>query len=84
LKLADFENDVEDVIVERGKKYFQMGHVLTIDEIEKDEYIIEVEGSEDYMVEVTFTGPDNHVMTYCNCPYEWGSIANIKLQHYWR
>lgn len=57
MKLSDFEENVEDVILDRGKNYFRQGHVGMIDEIVKNQYIVEVEGSEYYTVEINLISP---------------------------
>lgn len=72
MKLSNFEEYVEGVIVKRGKNYFQQGYVGDIDEIVKNQFIVEVEGSECYTVEINLTHPDMFVESYCNCPYDWG------------
>jgi uncharacterized Zn finger protein len=79
LKLSNFEKYVDDVILERGMQYFHQGHVETIDEIDKNQFLIEVEGSEYYTVEINLTAPAMFVETYCNCPYDWGEYCKHQV-----
>jgi hypothetical protein len=75
MKLSNFEEYVEDTILDRGLDYFRAGRVLAIEAAEEDLYIAKVEGSEDYTVEITLVNEDEIAGSFCDCPYDWGDFC---------
>lgn len=60
--------DFDDVIIERGKRYYHEGRVSDLQEVFSGEYQATVHGSEDYTVFVKL-GHDNSYSFDCDCPY---------------
>jgi uncharacterized Zn finger protein len=75
MKLVNFEEYIEDLILERGKSYFNNGHIEKVEEIDKNHFIVEVVGSENYTVEIMTDDTEEIVGSYCNCPYDWGDYC---------
>lgn len=76
MTLFDFENEIDPVILERGRKYYQNRNVRSLSEIKKNVWAAEVEGSYDnYEVEIKI-GENAEIQYWeCNCPYEHGEIC---------
>ena len=71
IPLDQFEQIIDEKILQRGLAYFQDGQVREIEEVSPGVYETVVEGSEDYNVQLTI---ENNVVTQyrCNCPYDMG------------
>ncbi len=68
--LQNFENLVDRTILTRGRHYFNQGAVLGLEEIDDGCWQAEVEGNDDYNVEIQL-GSDNAITDYsCDCPYD--------------
>ena len=68
MDLSNFEQSFEDKIAGRGKVYFTDGSVYDIEEIDKDLFQIEVDGTRMYTVTVRLNGT-KIVSISCDCPY---------------
>lgn len=75
MKLANFEEFIEDKILERGFDYFVEERILSIAKIEKGYYRAVVEGSYDYIVEVWLGSGGKIININCDCPYDWGEFC---------
>jgi hypothetical protein len=74
LSLDRFETEISPVIVQRGKEYWGRNHVLWLDKIDHDTYEAEVEGSENYQIQLTLA--DGIVTEYeCDCPFDQGPVC---------
>lgn len=69
MRIVDFEwsEQFTPLILGRGKKYFEEGHVSRIQRI-NNTYIADVEGTYEYEVEITIEDGGIKEML-CNCPY---------------
>lgn len=74
IPLDQFEQIIDEKILQRGLAYFQDGQVREIEEVSPGVYETVVEGSEDYNVQLTI---ENNVVTKyrCNCPYDMGPVC---------
>ncbi|MBB6672213.1 SWIM zinc finger family protein [Cohnella nanjingensis] len=70
MKLKDFEKFVLPGILKRGEEYYVEGHVVDIEEVDKGCYQAEVEGSENYEVEVRIGSRGDIQSMACDCPYD--------------
>ncbi|WP_374724240.1 SWIM zinc finger family protein [Calidifontibacillus erzurumensis] len=75
MKLINFEEYIDDVILDRGKDYYDYGHVEKITEVNDNHFLIEVSGSDNYIVEVFIDDSGEIVDTSCDCPYDWGEYC---------
>ena len=74
IPLDQFEQLIDEKILQRGSDYFQKGRVHDLEEVSPHNYEAIVEGSEDYLVELTLK---NDVVTdySCDCPYDMGPVC---------
>ncbi|WP_141430446.1 SWIM zinc finger domain-containing protein [Bacillus sp. 03113] len=75
MKLFEFEEQIDDVILQRGRDYFNNGNVEEIKEIDNNRYIVEVAGSEIYTVSIKLNENEVILETDCDCPYDWGEFC---------
>lgn len=80
MRLTDFENYIEDVIVERGLNYYKYGHVKEIIKQDKGRYNVKVVGSIPYSVAILIDGDTETIIdTFCDCPYDWGDYCKHQV-----
>lgn len=60
--------DFDDIIIERGRAYFEEGRVTFLNEVSPGEFEATVEGSDEYAVNVWIDG-DDEAHFGCDCPY---------------
>ena len=74
IPLDQFEQVVDEKILERGLAYYKKGLVHDLEEISPNTYEAVVEGTEDYTVRLTV---ENGVVTdySCDCPYDFGPVC---------
>ena len=74
IPLDQFEQVIDEKILQRGLTYFKKGHVQELEEISPNTYEAIVEGTEDYTVRLTV---ENNVVTdyNCDCPYDLGPVC---------
>ena len=70
LTLKNFEADINATILKRGSKYFRDGAVMNIEEPEAGKWEAEVEGTEDYSVEINLENNNQVTNSSCDCPFE--------------
>ncbi len=78
MTLNNFESDVENKIVERGKNYYKGGDVKKLEKVGENEFSAIVLGSEKYSVYVKLNGA-SIVEHECDCPYDWGDVCKHKV-----
>lgn len=69
MQLKDFERKIEAKILNRGRQYYENGHVHHLEQINGNNWQAEVSGTEMYIVDIIL---EKDVVTYvdCDCPYE--------------
>jgi len=74
IPLAEFEQHIDEIILQRGLQYYKKGLVNEFEEVAPGEYEAIVEGTEPYTVELTIK---NKVVTehVCSCPYDMGPVC---------
>ncbi|UOQ83595.1 SWIM zinc finger family protein [Gracilibacillus salinarum] len=75
MNLNDFEQYSNEVIVSRGKDYYEWQHVNAVQESRPGHYTAIVNGSEEYHIEVKMDEAENIQYSSCNCPYDVGDIC---------
>lgn len=74
LSLDNFEQQIDETILERGLNYFRRGCVTDMEDLGGGDYEATVEGSDTYIVYLHIEG--NKVTEYeCDCPYDWGPVC---------
>ncbi|MCQ6306766.1 SWIM zinc finger family protein [Bacillus cereus] len=72
MHISNFEDYIDDKILQRGYTYFQQGKIGTIQNTTQSAYRMTVFGSKRYQVIVDLDADDFITHTTCNCPYEHG------------
>ncbi|MGU3443428.1 SWIM zinc finger domain-containing protein [Bacillus cereus] len=72
MNISNFEEYVDDTILQRGYTYFQQGKIGSIQTPSQAAYIIEVFGTARYKVEVDLDSNNFITHTDCNCLYMQG------------
>ena len=74
IPLGQFEQVIDEKILQRGLTYFKKGHVQELEEVSPNTYEAIVEGTENYTVRLTV---ENNVVTEysCDCPYDLGPVC---------
>lgn len=72
MKLSNFEEYIEDVILKRGRDYFNEGYVENIKKVDNTHYIFDIVGSYDYKVVIYLHDHNQIIDISCNCPYDLG------------
>ena len=74
MTINNFKDNISEVILERGLRYFENGRVSYIEEIEDGSWDAEVMGTENYQVNVVCN--DTSISNWdCDCPYEDGPVC---------
>lgn len=74
IPLTQFEQIVDEKILQRGLAYFKAGAITEFSEISTGEYEAIVEGTEEYTVQLTVN--NNTITAYnCDCPYDMGPVC---------
>jgi hypothetical protein len=74
ISISQFLQTAGPAIIDRGRDYFRNGHVISFEEIQPGEYEAVVEGTEDYLVNLTVK--DGEIADCsCTCPYDYGSVC---------
>ena len=79
MHITDFEPQIEEKILARGKKYFTDGLVADIWSEVQNCYQAVVEGSIPYDVEIHLDASGAIVLHCCDCPYEWGEYCKHEV-----
>ncbi|MCL2576836.1 MAG: SWIM zinc finger family protein [Defluviitaleaceae bacterium] len=78
MNLNNFESHVDSKILARGREYFNFGHIVSL-EHNGDEWVAEVDGSDEYTVSVNISDAFEIIDTYCDCPYDWGDYCKHQI-----
>ena len=72
--LNQFEQFIDETILNRGLTYFKRGYVHNVEELSGGEYEAIVEGSDNYSVQLKVEN-DTVVEYVCSCPYDLGPVC---------
>jgi len=78
ITIKNFESEIDPIILERGKDYFQNGQVNNLEEFSRGSWLAIVEGTETYEVKIKIKDAEIIEWT-CNCPYDLGSICKHQV-----
>ncbi|MGG1518691.1 SWIM zinc finger family protein [Paenibacillus oryzisoli] len=70
MKLSRIEAEIAPVILERGEAYRDEGRVQYVEEVRPGVYEAQVDGSEDYYIEIRLKNGSEVVGTSCDCPFD--------------
>ena len=84
MNLNNFEYEIDNKILDRGYDYYIEGHILDCSKDAGDDtYHFDVEGSEDYEVVVKLNDNNEIIMSYCDCPYDYGPVCKHEVAAYY-
>ncbi|GAA0338415.1 hypothetical protein GCM10008967_30860 [Bacillus carboniphilus] len=79
MKIMTFEEHIDDLKLKRGKDYYLNDHIKSIEEISKNSYIVEVVGTDTYLVQI-FTNDKKEILsTTCDCNYDRGEFCKHQI-----
>jgi hypothetical protein len=71
MNLANFEEQISSVILDRGRDYFESGYVTGLQQLSTGEWVAEIEGNYgNYNVEINLDDNGNIGDYSCNCPFD--------------
>ena len=74
IPLNEFEQIIDETILQRGLSYFKKGYVTEFSEISNGEYEANVSGTEEYTVRLEIK--NNVIVEHnCDCPYDFGPVC---------
>ncbi len=74
ITLANFKEMLDPTILQRGRRYYDGGHVVDLEERAADQWQATVAGTKPYQVVITIE-PDGSLDWACDCPYDWGPVC---------
>ncbi len=78
ITLSNFESSIGQMMVKRGKRYWQNGLVQDLEEIETGKWTAQVEGTRVYEVSISIS--DDTVIDYnCTCPYDLSPVCKHEV-----
>lgn len=83
MNLNDFENNINQTILDRGYDYYTDGNVIEIYSQGDNAYIFKVQGREAYEVIVKLDDQGEIFDSYCDCPYDFGPICKHQVAAYY-
>ncbi|EPY2278994.1 SWIM zinc finger family protein [Clostridium sporogenes] len=84
MNINDFEKYTNNTILDRGYFYYIDGNIMDIYNHGANEYIFEVQGSEDYQVIVKIDEKGEILYSSCDCPYDFGPICKHEVEAYFK
>ena len=83
MNLNNFEEKIEKKILNRGYDYYLEGNIVDCTFEQPDIYRFDVEGSENYEVIVKVDENNEILMSYCDCPYDYGPVCKHEAAAYY-
>jgi uncharacterized Zn finger protein len=78
ITLSNFESAIGQMMVKRGKRYWENGLVQDLEEIETGKWTAQVEGTRIYEVGLSIS--DDMITDYnCTCPYDLGPVCKHQV-----
>src|SRR5699024_6946937 len=82
--IHDFEYYINQTILDRGFNYYIDGNIVDSYKRGDREYIFHVEGSDDYEVLVEIGDNGDILISYCDCPYNFGPVCKHEAAAYFK
>lgn len=84
MNINNFERYIDKIILDRGYSYYIEGNVIEAYEQDKNEYIFQIEGSDDYEVLVEIGDNGDILYSECDCPYDFGPVCKHEVAAYFQ
>jgi len=82
MNINNFQNYINKTILDRGYDYYIEGNIVETYHQGDNEYILQVQGSEDYEVVVKIDDQGEIIYSECDCPYDFGPICKHQVAAY--
>lgn len=82
MNINNFEEHINRTILERGYDYYDEGNIVETYNQGDNEYIFQVQGSEEYEVIVKIDEKREIIYSDCDCPYDFGPICKHQVATY--
>lgn len=82
MNINNFEDHINKTILDRGYDYYNEGNIIKTYSQGDNEYIFQVQGSDDYEVVVKIDDKGEILYSECNCPYDFGPICKHQAAAY--
>lgn len=84
MTIYDFEDYIDEIILDRGYDYYVGGNIINLYNPGKNEYILKIQGSDDYEVMVKLDDNGEILYSECNCPYDYGPICKHQVAAFYK
>jgi len=84
MNIKNFDSYISKTILQRGYDYYNEGNILEMYRENDNEFIFQVQGSEDYEVVVKLNENGEIQDTHCDCPYDLGPICKHEVAAYFK
>jgi hypothetical protein len=82
MNIYDFKRDIDKTILDRGHDYYLDGRVIDVFELGKNEYVFEIQGNDDYQVNIGMKENGEVIYSVCDCPYDFGPVCKHEAAAY--
>lgn len=79
MNINDFKEYIDGTILKRGYDYYIEGNVEDEYIKNENEYVFQVQGSENYEVIIKLDNEEEIIYSYCDCPYDFGPICKHEI-----
>ncbi|THF72617.1 SWIM zinc finger family protein [Cohnella fermenti] len=82
MNIYQFEGAIDKAVLKKGYDYYSEGRVTDVCLMDDREYILKVNGSEEYEVAVRLNEEGFVLSSGCDCPYHYGSVCKHEAAAY--
>lgn len=75
MNINNFENHVDKTILDRGYDYYISDNIVEVYKRGDNEYVFQIQGSDDYEVIVKIDNDGEIIYSECDCSYDFGPIC---------
>lgn len=75
VNISNFENYIDDVILKRGQSYYNNGRVREIRGMGNNHFLVDVDGTQIYRVEIFVDDSGEIISSGCDCPFTLGEYC---------
>lgn len=83
MNINNFKGHIDKTILNRGYDYYIEGNIVENYKNVDNEYIFEIEGSDNYEVVVKIDDNGEILYSQCDCPYDFGPICKHEVAAYY-
>lgn len=84
MDINNFKEYIDETILKRGYDYYTEGNIEDEYIKNENEYVFQVQGSENYEVIIKLDEEEEILYSYCDCPYDFGPICKHEVASYFK